>query len=81
MWRGLACENVTQAVANDILRHSLRQLEPLGVVLHIHDEVVIETADPEGVRAVMEKVMTTPPEWALGLPLAIEADIVDRYAK
>ena len=82
LWRGLACENVTQAVANDILRHSLRQLEGHGVVLHVHDEIVIETDDPEGVTRVMERVMTTPPDWAQGLPLAVEiSGPLTRYGK
>jgi DNA polymerase len=27
LWKGLACENITQAVANDVLRHALRQLD------------------------------------------------------
>ena len=34
LWKGLACENITQAVANDILRNSLRKLD--NVVLHVH---------------------------------------------
>ena len=81
LWRGLACENITQATANDILRHALRQLEPHGVCLHIHDELVLETAEPDRVRELMEQVMTTPPEWAQGLPLAIEAEVMERYGK
>ena len=81
LWRGLACENITQATANDILRHALRQLEPHGVVLHVHDEVVLETAEPDRVRELMEQVMTTPPDWAQGLPLAIEAEVMERYGK
>jgi len=79
LWRGLAVENVTQAVAHDILRHSLRRLD--GVVLHVHDEIVVETADAERALAAMTDVMTTPPSWAQGLPLAIEAQIMQRYGK
>ena len=77
LWKGLACENITQAVANDLLRHSLRQLD--DVVLHIHDEIVIETAtpDPEALRLVM----CTPPDWAKGLPLDAEVSIMERYGK
>ena len=77
LWKGLACENITQAVANDLLRHSLRQLD--DVVLHVHDEIVIETAtpDPEALRLVM----CTPPEWAKGLPLDAEVSIMERYGK
>jgi DNA polymerase len=45
LWSGLAAENVCQAVANDLLRHSLRQVE--DVVLTVHDEIVIETASPD----------------------------------
>jgi DNA polymerase bacteriophage-type len=40
LWKGLACENITQATANDLLRHALRQLD--DVVLHVHDEVVLK---------------------------------------
>ena len=81
LWRGLACENITQATANDILRHSLRQLEPHGVVLHVHDEVVLETPEPERACELMQQVMTTPPDWAQGLPLAIEVEVMKRYSK
>ncbi len=81
LWRGLACENVTQAVANDILRHSLRHLEPHGATLHIHDEIVVETDRPDDVLALMQEVMATAPAWAQGLPLAIEAQTMRRYGK
>ena len=77
LWRGLAVENVTQAVANDILRHALRRLE--DVVLHIHDEVVVECVDDRA--AEVERVMCEPPEWAVGLPLAAEVKIMSRYGK
>ncbi len=79
LWGGLACENVTQASAHDILRAALRQCE--GVVAHVHDEIVIETAEPERVRAELERIMVTPPAWAVGLPLAVEAKIMARYGK
>jgi hypothetical protein len=36
---------VTQAVANEQLRHTLRQLD--DVELHLHDEIVLETAYQE----------------------------------
>jgi DNA polymerase len=81
LWRGLACENITQAVANDILRHSLRHLEPHGVVMHVHDEVVVETDRPDDVLALMQEVMATAPAWAQGLQLAIEAQVLQRYGK
>ena len=79
LWRGLACENVTQAVANDVLRHALRRLD--GVVLHVHDEIVVETADAAATTAAMTAAMTTPPLWAQGLPLAIEITTMEMYGK
>ena len=85
LWRGLACENVTQATANDILRYALRELDrrELAVVLHVHDEIVVECAerDAESVVAVMQEVMCTAPDWAEGLPLTIEIKTMRVYGK
>ena len=81
LWRGLAVENITQATANDILRHSLRQLE--DTVLHIHDEIVVECPERMGEATVarMREVMCTPPAWAAGLPLGVEIKVQTRYGK
>jgi DNA polymerase len=78
LWKGLACENVTQAVANDLLRHALRQLD--DVVLHVHDEIVLETADPNAAEE-LKRVMCTSPAWADGLPLNAEVETMKRYGK
>jgi len=78
LWKGLACENITQAIAHDLLRHSLRQLD--DVVLHVHDEIVLETADPEAPNT-LKQVMCTPPDWAAGLPLNAEVEVMSRYGK
>lgn len=77
LWSGLAAENVCQAVANDLLRHSLRQVE--DVVLTVHDEIVIETASPD--VDALRQVMCTPPAWASGLPLAVDIKVMARYGK
>jgi hypothetical protein len=81
LWRGLACENITQAAANDVLRHTLRQMD--DVVLHVHDEVVLEVPRPQAEARAEElmRVMCTPPEWAPGLPLNAEVKIMERYGK
>jgi len=55
----------------------------LQVVMHIHDEIVVECkeADAEVVQRRMEAIMTTPPSWAAGLPLAAEGGVAKRFAK
>jgi DNA polymerase len=85
LWRGLACENVTQATAHDLLRESLRRLDKLGfeTVLHCHDEIVLQ-CDAESAldsKDKLEEIMCTPPDWCAGLPLDVEASIMDRYGK
>ena len=79
LWKGLACENITQAVANDLLRHSCRVLdaEKHEIVLTVHDEIVIETDKDVD----LERIMCTPPAWASGLPLAVEVSKMTRYGK
>lgn len=85
LWRGLACENVTQAVANDVLRHSLRRLDQEGYlsVAHVHDEIVVECPadEAEQVKQRMTEIMCEPPVWASGLPLDVEIKVMTRYGK
>lgn len=77
--------NCTQATANDILRYALRELDDLyyEIVAHIHDEIVVQVPEDqaEEAKTEIEKIMTTIPPWATGLPLAVEADIRSRYMK
>lgn len=81
LWKGLACENITQATANDLLRHAQRQLTDM--VLDVHDEIVVECpeADSEAVKARMTQVMCAAPAWAQGLPLAVDVKVMHRYGK
>jgi DNA polymerase I-like protein with 3'-5' exonuclease and polymerase domains len=51
------------------------------VVLHVHDEIVIETSDPEFATKEMERVMCSTPEWATGIPMNIEVQTMTRYGK
>ena len=83
LWRGLACENVTQATANDLLRYSLRVLDAEGFtpVLHVHDEIVLEDADPERAVEAMQRIMCSTPPWGNGLPMNIEVHTMTRYGK
>jgi DNA polymerase len=85
LWKGLACENITQAVANDLLRHALWRLEEEGldVVLHVHDEVVLEAPQnaSDSVAERLVQIMCETPAWASGLPLNAEVAIMDRYGK
>ena len=81
LWHGVAVENCVQAIANDLLRAAMRGLD--GVVLHIHDEIVLEVreADADAAAARLAQVMTTPPAWATGLPLAAEVKTLRRFSK
>lgn len=85
LWRGLACENITQAIANDLLRWTLLRLEEEGldVVLHVHDEVVLEVpeADAQSAADRLVGIMCKTPGWAYGLPLNAEVSTMTRYGK
>ena len=76
---GRLTENVVQAVSRDVLALALVNLERAGypVVLHVHDEVVIEGEhDIPTVSKLMCDV-----DWADGLPLGAEGFHTARYRK
>jgi DNA polymerase len=85
LWKGLACENIVQASAADILREALRNLDAAGyaVVAHVHDEVVTEHPidDAERASADIKRIMVQSPAWARNLPLAAGGKIMLRYGK
>ena len=85
LYGGLLTENVTQATARDILAAKIRETEMAGmpVVLHVHDEIVAEVpeANAEEAARQLDRIMSTPPEWAEGLPMRADTKILKRYGK
>ena len=75
-------ENIVQATARDILAEAMLRLnnEGYGVVMHIHDEVVIE-APPETSIDEICRVMGQTPKWADGLLLRADGYVCDFYRK
>jgi hypothetical protein len=46
----------------------------------VHDEIVLETANPNAAEE-LKRVMCTAPAWADGLPLNAEVETMTRYGK
>lgn len=73
-------ENIVQATARDILCFAMKTLRNCSIVMHIHDEVVIE-ADPRvSLDALCEQMGRTPP-WAVGLILTASGYTSPYYKK
>lgn len=84
---GKLLENITQASSRDVLAYNLLRLKReygsiVDVVMHVHDEIVIEVAENGTFNLnVLNNLLTTNPPWAVGLPLAAEGFEAKRYAK
>lgn len=73
-------ENIVQALSRDILCYAMKTLRCCSIVMHIHDELVIE-ADPRmSLAAVCEQMGRTPP-WAKGLLLRADGYETAFYKK
>lgn len=88
-WYGKFAENVTQATAASILRRSLKiieytpELQWMDVVMHTHDEIVVEVdeADEERAKVKLHEIMVSKDPWMEGLPLAAEISSGWAYSK
>lgn len=75
-------ENIVQATSRDILCDAMRRLDAMGlnIVMHIHDEVVIEAPPDASVEDVCKLMGDTPP-WAQGLLLRADGYECKFYKK
>lgn len=83
-YSGKLVENVTQAVARDVLASNMPRIEEAGygIVLTVHDEVITETADTRYYTAdALSALLSTNPKWANGLPLSAGGFETYRYRK
>lgn len=75
-------ENIVQATSRDLLTNAMQNLNKAGydIVMHIHDEVVIEAPTGTPLDRI-EGIMATVPDWAKGLKLNAAGFISDFYKK
>ena len=73
-------ENIVQATSRDILCYAMQTLRCCSIVMHIHDEVVIEADRRMSLQAVWDLMGRTPP-WAKGLQLRADGYETDFYKK
>jgi DNA polymerase len=76
IWGGSVVENVIQALARIIVGEQMLEVaKKYRPVLTVHDAVVVvapKDEEQEAIKFIMDK-MSTPPDWASGLPVACEA--------
>jgi len=82
---GKIAENVTQAIARDLLADAMLRINAAGyaISMHVHDEVVLEVNNEGAEQALknIEKLMSIAPAWAEGLPLDADGYITPYYRK
>ena len=68
---GKLAENITQAVARDLLFYAMENLTAVGyrIVFDVHDEVVLEGPTDRADLEEVAHIMSWTPPWAPGLPL------------
>lgn len=80
---GKLVENITQFVARDCLADAMLRVDDAGfdLVLHVHDEVVVDANPSKDSFTQFHDIMSTAPHWAVGLPFKAESWHGQRYRK
>ncbi len=80
---GSLAENVTQAVARDIMADAMVRADAAGysLVLTVHDELVSDDAQDFGSAEDFKRLMEIVPSWAEGFPIAASVFRAMRYRK
>lgn len=80
---GSLVENITQAICRDLLAEAMLRVEAAGfkIVVHVHDEIIVEGIFTEADRVRFEQLMTVVPVWAAGFPISAGCWLSARYIK
>lgn len=80
---GRLVENLVQAIARDCLAVAMMRSAEEGyeIVMHVHDEVVLDVPIGTGSIEHVTAVMSKPIDWAPGLPLSAAGFECDFYMK
>lgn len=80
---GKLTENVVQAIARDCLAAAMKNIEAAGyqIVMHIHDEVILDSPADRADLDTVCKLMCRPIPWAEGLLLNADGFVGDYYKK
>lgn len=85
LYGGKLAENAIQAMCRDLMAEALVRSEAAGLrPCHtIHDEIICEVPASEADDAMhmLESIMVRVPPWAVGMPIAAEGFLCDRYSK
>lgn len=83
LYGGLEYENLVQAMCRDLLVNGMMNLERAGypVVLHVHDEAVVEILKDTGSEDEVRRLLTQRPWWASDFPLTSASWRDQRYVK
>lgn len=73
-------ENIVQATSRDILCYALQTLSNCSIVMHIHDEIIIEAPIDLPLTTICEQMGLTPP-WVKGLLLRADGYETPFYKK
>ncbi len=81
---GMLVENITQAVARDLMAHAMltcHEGDTYDIILSVHDELIGEADIGKGSVEEFESLMATTPDWAEGCPVVAEGWTGFRYKK
>ena len=73
-------ENIVQATSRDLLCYSMQALKDYNIVIHVHDEIVIEADMETSSEAICNQMSHTPP-WAKGLLMRADGYETNFYKK